>query len=442
MTSRLGQVYIGVIVSLGIFMILSQAVITLVISGYDLISYNRARTTAKHLATEQIEIIHNLDYNNIGTVGGIPPGIIPQTEEIARNSLAYTVKTTIVYIDDPFDTLAPTDENPNDYKKVRVEVTWGGLADSKSPVILSTNIAPQALEESVGGTLQVLVSNSHGEPIPNANVTITTNEVNPPINTTIATDINGLVTLPDSPPCVSCYHISATRDGMNTDRTYGTDEISTPFKSHLSVQDNYVSEVTLTIDTTGTLNITSLNNFDNNFALLPNQTFRLHGTKIIGTDSLGQFVYKFDEDVLTDGSAQATIENIEWDSYYIGNPTNNTRDISATNPINPIIINPGDTISAIFATTPTTDHRLLTIFVDNTGTPVSSVSAHLSDGLGFEETLPTGEATESANFGQAFFDSLNEFTYFIEATASGYIDYSSDVLVTGYMTETIQLESE
>jgi hypothetical protein len=67
-----GDSLIGIIIALGIFLILSQAVITLALSVYDLISYSRARISARHIALESIEIIRNSPYDQVGTVGGIP----------------------------------------------------------------------------------------------------------------------------------------------------------------------------------------------------------------------------------------------------------------------------------------------------------------------------------------------------------------------------------
>jgi hypothetical protein len=75
------------------------------------------------LAQEKIEVVRNMPYENIGTVGGIPPGVLPQTETVTINNLAFEIKTTIVYIDDPFDGLSPDDLLPTDYKRVSIEIS-------------------------------------------------------------------------------------------------------------------------------------------------------------------------------------------------------------------------------------------------------------------------------------------------------------------------------
>ena len=156
-----GQSLIGILVSLAIFSILSQAIFTVVSTSLNLVSFNRSRITARHLAQEKIELIRNLPYNDVGTVSGIPAGPLLQEENIVRNKLSYTVKTTIIYIDDSFDNTAPNDLLATDYKRARVEVSWQGLAGSRNnPVVILSDIAPKGIETTTGGgTLSIVVFN-------------------------------------------------------------------------------------------------------------------------------------------------------------------------------------------------------------------------------------------------------------------------------------------
>src|SRR3989338_11307642 len=61
---------------------------------------NKARTTANALANEKMEIIRNLPYVNVGTIGGIPSGTLAQEETASRNGIQFHVKTSVIYIDD------------------------------------------------------------------------------------------------------------------------------------------------------------------------------------------------------------------------------------------------------------------------------------------------------------------------------------------------------
>jgi hypothetical protein len=437
-----GQVYVGVIVSLGIFLILSQAVVSLIISGYDLISYSRARTTAKHLATEQLETIRNLTYADVGTVSGIPPANIPQTQIIVRNGLSYTINTHITYFDDPADQLAPDDTEPNDYKRVEVQVSWGGIAKSKTPITYVTNISPQYEDEFTGGTLAITVTDANGDPLPAAEVSIYADEISPIVDTTEITDSDGMVVLPGAAVCTSCYQISVTKSGYSLDRTYSTAEVPIPTKTHATVQENKVTELTFSIDKTSQLQIFSYDTKDNNFAVLPNQSFRLRGTKIIGTDSGGQFIYKFDHDIATDATGSATIEGIEWDSYYILPLLTPTKDIAATNPLNPIIVNPDEELQASYSASPATTNSLIVLHRDSNENPIASIAATLKDDAGYEEVYQNATEPGSVDYSQSFFNDLEEKNYTIYATASGYQPFTDTIYVNGYTTENIHLISQ
>src|SRR3990172_4316620 len=150
-----GQSLIGILVALAVFSILAQAIFTVVGASFNFVSFNRARITAKHLAQEKLELLRNLPFDNVGTLGGVPWGPILREETITRNKLNYTVKTEIIYIDDPLDGPEggiPDDTLATDYKRVRVEVSWEGVATSrKNPVVLLSDIAPKGVETTAGG---------------------------------------------------------------------------------------------------------------------------------------------------------------------------------------------------------------------------------------------------------------------------------------------------
>ena len=90
-----GQILLSILISIGIFAILAHALFTLIASSFDLVNFNRSRITARHLAQERIELIRNMPYADIGTVGGIPDGTIEDEENIVRNGLNFIIKTLI-----------------------------------------------------------------------------------------------------------------------------------------------------------------------------------------------------------------------------------------------------------------------------------------------------------------------------------------------------------
>lgn len=442
-TTVFGQTYIDILISVAILLILTAALFTLVASAFELVSFTQARITARHLASEKIELIRNLPYADVGTLGGIPAGLLPQTENVLRNNLNYTVKTSIVYIDDSFDQLAPDDSLPTDYKRVRVDVSWGGIAaSSKNPITLITDIAPRGVETTAGGgTLSILVFDAYGQPVGQADVRIVASEVNPPVDLTLQTANDGRIILPGTPICISCYQIFANKDSYSSDRTYSTEEIANPDKPHQTILESQLTEISFAIDKLSTLVVRSTENRENNFSALPGQAFYLTGEKTLGTDVMDEPVYKFNETFTTNDSGQVNITDLEWDNYHLFLPDGSTWDIAGVNPWLPITVLPDKEQEIAFALGPHTDHSLLAIFKDSFQTPVASVSAVLSDGFGFEASRSSG-LTEDPDFGQVFFADLANQVYTLEATAAGFLDFSGSVSVSGTTQEEIVLEEE
>ncbi len=436
-----GQVYIGIVISIALLLILSQTIFTLVVSVFDLVSFTKARTAATQLASEKIEIIKNLNYSDVGTVGGIPNGIIEPEEIALRGGLPYTISTRIVNIDDPFDESAPVDTEAADYKHVEVSVTWGGTTGRRaSPIVYTTNIAPPGSYVGTGGVLAISVVDSNSNPLADASVAIVASGVTPPVNTQLQTDVNGEVTLPGALPCLGCYRVTVTKAGMSTDRTYSTTEVTNPSKPHATVNEGLITSLSFSIDTLSQIDITSTYDRENDFAIFPDQSFVLRGEKTIGTDSFSAPVFKYNEVNITNGSGTLSLPNMEWDNYHIIIPSGGVWDITGTNPILPVSLLPGQTADVTFSATPSSTHRLLTIFTDSSSNPIASVSATIDNG-GPSESVLSGNSGDP-DYGQAFFQSLSEDTYTITATASGYLNFTSEVIVTGYTTERIIMEEE
>lgn len=438
-----GEVLIGIIIALGIFMILSQAVMTLAFSAYDLVSYTRARISARHIALEEMETIRNASFDDVGTIGGIPNGIFEQERQVLRNGQNYTVRTSIIYIDDPFDGVSPVDTLAADYKRAKVDVSWGGIAESSfSEVSLVSDVAPRGIETTVGGgTLSILVFDSNGEPVPQAQVRIITTATNPPVDATYFTSDLGRVTLPGYPVCNTCYQITVTKAGMSTDQTYSTTEVENPVKPLATVLEAQLTEISFAIDDFASLAVSSVQTEDLGFAPYPGQIIRLYGQKQIGTDGLDDPVYKFDQEIVTDSSGILNIEQLEWDIYHIDLPADSTSDIAYTNPLTPLSVAPNQSATLQVALTANSPSSLTVNFQNQSNELVASVAATLKDNLGFEASTSSGiEGT--ANFGQAFFSSLQNKLYTIIATASGYVTHESNITINGDTNTTILFSPE
>lgn len=437
------QILLSLLVSIAVFAILGHTIFTLISASYSIVTFTRARITALHLASERVELIRNLPYDSIGIIGGIPAGNMQPNENVTRNGLNYIVKTSIVYIDDPFDNVAPIDLLPTDYKRVRVDVSWEGLvASKKNPVTLITDIAPRGVESTQGGgTLSILVFDANGQPVPQADVNIIATQTSPQVNLNLQTSDNGRIILPGSPTCTSCYQITVTKEGYSSDRTYSTAEVVNPDKPYLSVIESLLTEVSFLIDKTSELTIKTVSFEEDYFSELGNVTFFLRGGKTLGTDFNDELVYKFENVYTTNSQGEVRIQDLEWDDFTIFLLSDSDYSVSGFNPLLPLVVLPNTVNELVFSLDDFSLHNLLVSFTNASGEPIASVSALLSDNSGFEATGSSG-ISENPNFGQIFFDNLTNKIYQLKATVSGYLDYEGNVSVGGNTKDRVILNSE
>jgi type II secretory pathway pseudopilin PulG len=243
------EVLIGIFLLLMVFI----SIFILIQLSIKLTNQSKARISATALANQKLELARNLPYNQLGTVGGIPAGSIPETEIIDRNGIAYTVKTTAIYVDDPFDGSFPNDSLAWDYKRIRIEVSWSKFLGGE--VFLQTDVTPKGIETTGGGgIISILVFDANGQPVPQAEIQIENNDVVPPISVNYETDNQGRLFVPGAPACNDCYKIIAGKINYSLERTYATGEVvrgqilTLPIKPFLSVIEGQLSEISFSID--------------------------------------------------------------------------------------------------------------------------------------------------------------------------------------------------
>ena len=140
-----GFTLIELVVSIAIVSLLVMTILGMFSFALRTVSENRLLAQAITLGEDKMEIIKNLTYDSVGTVGGIPAGAIPQNETAIVNGSAYDLYTLIVYVDDPADGILGTDPSElfgTDYKKIKIQVSWNGPTGSHNQVFI-TNIAPR-----------------------------------------------------------------------------------------------------------------------------------------------------------------------------------------------------------------------------------------------------------------------------------------------------------
>lgn len=344
------------LVGIGVFLLVSAAVYQAYVGVFKIVNASQYRIAAVNLANEQIEIIRNLPYADVGIVGGIPAGKVTHVQVFTRSGYNFTATTTIRNIDLAFDGMigsTTNDLSPADNKIVEVEI--GCLTcQNFTPVFLTAQIAPKNLETaSTNGALFVKVFDASGAPVSAADVRITST------TTTIvdATNILGMLQVVDVPPKSQGYSIQVTKGGYSSDQTYTPVTVLLQQVTQASFAIDKVSKLTFS---SVTPSCTAVGAFD----------FALKGSKKISTSP---DVFKYNQNLVTDGSGVKVLNNMEWDTYSI--TANDTAyDLIGINPLNPFLLSPDTEQTVKLIVAPKLPKTLLVTVKDNTLLPLSGAN--------------------------------------------------------------------
>jgi type II secretory pathway pseudopilin PulG len=434
-----GFTLVETLVAAGLLVIVFIGLFTAFQSGMKILIENKSRSTAIALANEKMEFIRNLSYEKIGTIGGIPPGDLPQKENKTLNRVNFVLKTFIQYIDDPADGLGSQDENgiTADYKKVRIEVVWQGRGREKSVVLIS-NFSPPGIETITGGgTLIINVLDASLNPVGQAEVKIENSKVSPPISLTTLTNDQGKVIFPGSPAADS-YKITVTKTNYSTSQTYDTTpQNPNPNPGHLTILEGETTEATFFIDRLGSKSVdTFLYSEESPLPKLPNLDFQMRGEKTIGKDAQGNSIYKYSKNLTTDNNGHLDIPNLEWDTYTIAVSAATGYDIMESCPPQPVNLSPGGSILTTLTLITHSTNTLLVLVKDGDGELISGANVRLfNQGLDYSKTIT------STTCGQAFFGSLVQSSdYSLEVTKAGYQNYLlENISISGQKNLTVIL---
>lgn len=250
MNAPRGMSLVDVIVGCALILIVFLGLLGLLRASLLISGVAKARAGAITLADSQVEYVRALDYDLVGTVGGIPAGTVQATSTQTLNGVAYNIRTFILYVDDPADGLGLSDSTgiTTDYKQIKVEVSYTVRQTPRTISVIS-NYAPPSLETTTnGGTLTVAVVNATGGPVSGATVAITNGSTIPTVSFTTFSDVGGLVQLPGAPTSTE-YQIEVSKSGYSSATTYardGTNQNPTP--GYLTVAKNQTTTSTFAID--------------------------------------------------------------------------------------------------------------------------------------------------------------------------------------------------
>lgn len=322
------------------------AVMTAYSASFKTMDLAKAKIGAVALANEKMENIRNMPYDSLATEYGpiYPPGNIKDDETIVRKGIEYNTHTVISYVDDPYDGNAegtipdkPTDLYPYDYKKV--EVSINKIGRNGKLTVLTSNVSAKAAETpSNTGILKICVINSNYDPVPDADVTITNPETDPPVNISAKTGSDGCIMIPSLPPNLhNHYHLTATKGDFSIDMTYErTAQNPNALQPDIDILAQQVTDITLQIDLLSKMIIDVV---DNNNAPVPNAQLHIEGTKRI---YFNPDTKKYSQDLTADANGHLEIENMEFDDYSI---TVQDWNIVTTSPYQPVGLKANTTLN-------------------------------------------------------------------------------------------------
>lgn len=331
---------IETVIGVAIFAMIAVSAWAGLVKIFDAVYILRIKTIATNLATEQIEIIRNLPYADVGIQNGLPSGVIPHEQILERDGRQFTVLTTIRNVDLEFDGLiggTPNDLSPADNKLVEIEVSCYECAKNIPPMLFTTRIAPKALETTGdNGALFIYVFDANGQPVEEADVYVVYNATTTPVIIEDVTNEQGVLQIIDAPPGVEAYEITVSKVGYSTERTYATGDVNNPVpdKPHANVVSGQVTEISFAIDAVSTLN---LNTRNITCGSIGSVDFNLESSKTIGLNQP-----KVDLDYSTDSNGRKVLDNLEWDTYNL-TLLEAGKHLIGANPSLPFDIYPGTT---------------------------------------------------------------------------------------------------
>ena len=280
-----GYTLIELVTGLFVFGIIALSFLYLFTSLVSSTVVTKRKAQALALATNQMEYLKSLPYNNLAVAGGniVTSNPLPASKTQTVNGVKYTIATNIEYVDDAFDgcgnypsqqlkqtycknlpvpsgiTTGPCpgggtaeDCNPADYKLAHVTVTDPrGVTEADIDTQIAARVAETA---STTGALFVSVLDGNGNPLAGAAVHVTNTTSSPNVDVSDVSDSNGIVIFYGLPVDTNGYDytIAGSKSGYSSLTTIAPTGSLQPNYSSQQIFTQLSSFVTLPLKPQGT----------------------------------------------------------------------------------------------------------------------------------------------------------------------------------------------
>jgi hypothetical protein len=423
------RVYKGVLlldslIGIGVFLLFTVGIYSGIQYTFTSVYVSRVRILETSILNEQMELVRNLAFDDVGIVQGAPAGILQRTVTTTRNGIDFVITRTVRSVDDGFDgvigggsdgkstichngntlrvgasaqqahinhgdTLGPCpgDSEPTlqndlsaaDYKMVQFDIICASC-NQRQPLSATTYVGPKFLEgDPTHGALKVVVIDSEGQPVVDADVHIVATSTSPTYDFIDTTNNSGELLVPDLDAGQNVYSITVSKSGYTTDQTQTT--IINPIKPPASVVAQDIQTVTFEIDEASTMDITA---YTAVCAPVANASVHTMGTVMIGTSPDMLLVDRTD---VTSGSGGFSLGSLRWDDYVFDATGYN---IMGAIPMMAVRLLPGEEKPVTLILGSASTHSLLMHVQDNVSLqPISNATVVLT-ASGYEQEKETG----------------------------------------------------
>lgn len=273
-SSEAGFTLVELTVTIVLFSVIAISIMGLFTSLVRSTIVAKRQAVASTLATNQMEYLKSLPYDNLAVAGGAIYAASPLPASVVKtqDGVKYTIVTSINYVDDAYDGCAAyptqalkelycrnypppsgspaTDTNPQDYKIAHVIVKDNTNAQL---AVVDTQISSRVAETaSTTGALFISAIDNNGNKLSGVTISVANTTLSPNVNVSDTTDSNGTAIFYGLPPDSGTdYHITGSKTGYSSLTTIIASGSLTPTYPSQKIISQQSSYATLTLKQQG-----------------------------------------------------------------------------------------------------------------------------------------------------------------------------------------------